>query len=60
MKMIGRFSRVRCENVHLMIPSVGLSLRIDDVHSFTSPGVGLAVRVVAWDPRVLSLSPVGH
>ena len=24
------------------------------------PGVGLVVRVVAWDPKVLSLSPVGH
>ena len=23
-----------------------------------NPGVGLAVRVVAWDPRVLSSSPV--
>ena len=24
------------------------------------PGVGLVVRVVAWDPRVLSSSPVGR
>ena len=24
------------------------------------PGVGLAVRVVAWDPRVLSSSPIGR
>ena len=24
------------------------------------PGVGFVVRVVAWDPRVLSSSPVGH
>jgi len=27
-------------------------------HSY-KPGVGLVVRVVAWDPRVLSSSPVG-
>ena len=26
----------------------------------TQPGVGLVISVVAWDPKVLSSSPVGY
>ena len=28
--------------------------------SSSLPGIGFVVRVVAWDPRFLSSSPVGH
>ena len=29
------------------------------IHWIMEPGVGLVVKVAAWDPRVLSSSPVG-
>ena len=35
-------------------------LAIYIMHIVVKPGVGLVVRVAAWDPRVLSSSPVGR
>ena len=46
-------ARVKMEQAYL------LSLDIVGDQWYTKPGVGLVVRAAAWDPRVLSSSPVG-
>ena len=45
--------------IHAELLKVGVNVVLMSLHA-VKPGVGLVVRVAAWDPRVLNSSPVGR
>ena len=46
-------------NRHALLTHDLMRIAVHQGHGKLKPGVGLVVRAAAWDPRILSSSPVG-